>query len=157
MLIYRKLFAACLGIFIILGFSTANRSQPKNDIEGTWKLVSYKYGEEEFFSDVPELMQYRKVLTNTHYQWVAYGEGDELLGAGGGTYQYSSGKYTERSDFFYPRSTEIVGKSIVFKSQLEGSKWTIEGVFTSIKINPETGEKEGIKEVKVAEVWTRVE
>ena len=130
----------------------------KESLEGTWRLISYKYGEDGFFSEVPKFMEYRKILTKKNYTWVSYGEnGDDVIGSGGGTYTLKGGKYVEHIDFFHPYHEGLIGTSTEFDSKMSGNTWSISGTIRSIKINPKTKKKEVIKETKLSEVWERVE
>jgi len=158
--IYKKII---IGVFCLamcsLSFTTTDATGDglKPNLEGTWRLISYKYGKDDSFSKVPPFMEYRKMLTKNHFTWVSYGEnGDDVIGAGGGTYQVKGNKYTETSDFFHPAGTVPPGTSTDFEFDLSGNTWKISGVIKSVKIDPKTGKTDKIEEIKLAEVWERV-
>ena len=129
----------------------------KPNLEGAWRLISYKYGKDTEFTKVPRFMSYRKILTKGHFTWVSYGEnGDDVIGAGGGSYKVNGSKYTETSDFFHPFRSDIVGTSTEFDFSLSGNIWKISGVIKSVKIDPKTGKSSEITETKLSEVWERM-
>lgn len=129
----------------------------KPNLEGTWKLISFKYGTETEFTKVPHFMQYRKILTKGHFAWVSYGEnGDDVIGAGGGTYKIKGSKYTETSSYFHPHRPDIIGSGTEFDFSLDGKYWKISGVIKSVKIDPKTGKTSEITETKLSEVWERI-
>lgn len=147
--------------FLLIGvcaFSIPHQNKDmKPDLTGTWRLISFKYGNSTAFKKVPPFMKYRKILTKDHFTWVSYGEhGDDVIGAGGGTYKVKGGKYTETSNFFHPAGTVSPGTSTEFDFSIEGNYWKITGVIKSVKIDPKTGKTMEIEETKLSEVWERV-
>jgi hypothetical protein len=57
---------------------------PEQQILGTWKLVSAKYGDNEF--KVEDIGTTLKHVTNTQYMWLSYDDQTKLISrAGGGT------------------------------------------------------------------------
>ena len=155
-----KTFLTALMLFGICAFAPNTETKGdgfKPNLEGTWQLISFKYGTDTEFTKVPSFMEYRKILTKEHFTWVSYGEnGDDVIGAGGGTYKIKGGKYTETSDFFHPSGTVAPGTSTEFDFSLDGNYWKITGVIKSVKIDPETGKSSKIEETSLSEVWERV-
>ncbi|MGB0522155.1 MAG: hypothetical protein ACPGJS_04305 [Flammeovirgaceae bacterium] len=142
--------------FGIKGGETSEKDFKPN-LEGTWKLISFKYGKDQEFTKVPPFMQYRKMLTKAHFTWVSYGEnGDDVIGAGGGTYKIKGNKYIETSEFFHPHRPDIIGSATTFDFSLDGNYWKISGVIKSVKIDPKTGKSTEIEETKLSEVWERI-
>lgn len=154
MKISKQILIGCL-CFFLFGFQSKKDSIP--NLEGTWKLVSYKYGLEKSFSDVLPFIEYRKIITKTHFTWVSYGEdGDDIIGAGGGTYTLKDGKYTEKSDFFHPMGKEIIGTSTTFNSELNGKTWKISGTIKSVTIDPKSGKHDKVEQIRLEEIWEKI-
>ena len=85
-----------------------------------------------------------KLLTKKHFAFGFQTSDGESVTAGGGKYSYNGETYTEYIKYHIVSS--IVGKSIEFKSKLEGDKWTILGVLPM-----DDGD------VKMKEIWKRIE
>lgn len=69
-----------------------------------------------------------KMLTGHRFQWFAINpETKEFFGAGGGTYSFKDGKYTENIEFF-SRDQSRVGAQLVFDGKLENGKWHHSGL-----------------------------
>ena len=58
------------------------KPQPEAALVGTWKLVSAKYGEQEF--KFPEGTSMVKHITPTHFMWVTYDEEGKVARAAEG-------------------------------------------------------------------------
>ena len=74
-------------------------AQNQNSLIGTWKLVSQLSEDENgkpITNDASKVKEY-KIITPTHFMWIAEIKGDTSSYAGGGTYTYSpyTDKYTE--------------------------------------------------------------
>ncbi len=152
--ISKNIFIGCL-CFLLFGFQSKKDTNP--NLEGTWRLISYKYGLEKQFSDVLPFVEYRKTVTKTHFTWVSYGEsGNDVIGAGGGTYTIKDGKYLETSDFFYPMAKELIGTSTSFDFELTGNKWKISGTVKAVNLDPKTGKHDKVEEIRLEEVWERI-
>ena len=75
-----------------------------------------------------------KILTGTHFQWVAINTvTGEFFGTGGGTYHFNNGSYQEHIEFFSRDSTRI-GMSLTFKDEVKDGVWHHSG--TSSKGDP---------------------
>lgn len=64
-----------------------------------------------------------KILTDTHFQWIAYNtETGKFFGTGGGTYSAKDGVYTENIEFF-SRDKNRVGAALKFNFEVKGEDW----------------------------------
>ena len=117
-------------------------SGPLNHL-GTWQLVSYKYGDATKWSDAPRDQRRIKLITETHFTWVAYDVASgKVQSMAGGTYTLSDGAYTESIEYAGQGMTDYFGKKQTFTIRLEGDK-----LHQSGKLSDGT---------KVEEVWQRV-
>jgi hypothetical protein len=78
-----------IGTILFLLFSVVifiNAQQDYSKIIGTWKLVSYKYGDNET-KQTPDSIQKIKLITQTTFTWVKYSVKDKIIkNSAGGTY-----------------------------------------------------------------------
>lgn len=92
----------------------------KNEIVGTWKLVSYKEPKDSVFRTKSGADESIKLNTATHYSFAYYNKAEPKFEmAGGGTYTYSNGIYTEKMDFFSLRPS-LAGRSFSFTLMIKG-------------------------------------
>ncbi|MEL6925498.1 MAG: membrane or secreted protein, partial [Bacteroidota bacterium] len=64
-----------------------------------------------------------KILTGSHFQWIAYNtETKEFFGTGGGSYTAEEGKYVENIEFF-SRDNSRVGASLNFQFKVVDGDW----------------------------------
>lgn len=111
-------------------------------LAGAW-LITGRMVNNEIQSITPGARKTMKILSGTHFQWIAYNsETKEFFGTGGGTYTTIDGKYTE-SLLFFSRDNSRVGANLQFDFSLEGGKWRHNGL--SSKGDP------------IDEVWTKRE
>lgn len=96
-----------------------------NNIMGTWNLEAYRsMKSDSLMSEYPPFVEYMKLITPSHFVWVKYnGEGDEVMAAASGTYEYKSGVYTENIETSYPEGTGIVGTGPEFDADVKGNIW----------------------------------
>ena len=131
-------------IFLILG-TTRVLSQNSDDLVGAWEI---NYSEYVYPDTTIENTQFAnpsvKLLTKKYFAFGFQTSDGESVTAGGGKYSYNGETYTEH--LRYHVYSPAVGKSIEFKSELEGDKWTIKGV---MQIDGE--------DVKLKEIWKRIE
>jgi hypothetical protein len=110
---------------------------------GTWQPVSFKYGEASKWSDAPEDQRRIKLITDTHFTWVAYevasGKAQSMAG---GTYTLSEGAYTESIVYAGEGMTDYFGKKQSFTIRVEGDKLHQSGQLSD--------------GTKIEEVWQRV-
>ncbi|MDX1629712.1 MAG: hypothetical protein R3345_13490, partial [Fulvivirga sp.] len=78
-----------------------------NAIMGTWKLLQYRAEKgDSLMSEYPPFVDYMKLITPSHFFWVQYNnEGDQVMGAGSGTYRYNGETYTENIEMSYPHGS----------------------------------------------------
>lgn len=111
-------------------------------LAGAW-LITGRMVDNEIQSITPGARKTMKILSGTHFQWIAYNsETKEFFGTGGGTYTTIDGKYTE-SLLFFSRDNSRVGANLQFDFSLEDGKWRHKGL--SSKGDP------------IDEVWTKRE
>lgn len=138
------------------GFITEPKSDAKEDVKGSWTLVKYRYGSDDVLHDVPEFMVYVKNITDTHFSWCSFSPEDgNVIGTGGGTYEFKDGKYVESTQFWFPSGTDIPGTTTAFDSKMKGNTWTISGFIRNVELNPSSGELEQIDSIFMEEVWQR--
>ncbi len=117
-------------------------AKPENKLVGTWKLVSAKYGGEEFKFE--EGVTMLKHITPSQFMWATYDKDGKVTRAAGGDYTLRAEVYEETptyglgSDF-----DEIKGKTHTFKWKVEGNKWYHNGKLSG--------------GLTIDEVWERVE
>jgi len=134
------------------------REKDKPELEGSWKLKKYKYGNDEEFSEVPSFMTYVKNITPNHFSWCSYNPEDgKIIGTGGGTYEYNKTNYIEKSDYWYPAGSGIAGTATSFEYSLKGKQWTIKGYIKNLNLNPSSGEFEKIDSTYMVEIWQKLD
>ena len=83
-----------------------------------------------------------KILSGSRFQWAAIDPGTkQFSGTGGGTYEFTNGKYTEHIEFF-SRDSSRVGASLSFDGKLENGDWHHSGLSS--------------RGDKIYEIWSRV-
>ena len=108
------------------GFVTEPEVEPQKEIQGSWTLVKYRYGNDQVLQNVPEFMVYVKNITDTHFSWCSFSPEDgNVIGTGGGTYEFKNGKYVEKTEYWFPSGTDIPGTQTAFDYKLKGNSWTI--------------------------------
>lgn len=111
-------------------------------LAGAW-LITGRVREGQMRKMTPGARRNMKILSGTHFQWIAYNvETKEFSGTGGGTYTTEDGKYTENIEFF-SRDNSRAGKSLIFDFSIEDGNWRHKG-FSS-------------KGDAIDEVWTKRE
>lgn len=147
-----------LGCLVVLFLTTSSTTQDNTgtDLQGSWTLIKYKYGLEKELNDVPEIITYVKHITGSHFGWASYGEGGNVIAAGGGTYEINGTLYSEHIEYFHPLGSSLPGSSVTFDYSVAGNDWTISGYVKNIQINPGTGKYETIDSVRLEEVWRRL-
>ena len=113
-----------------------------NELIGTWKLVSGKYGgrESTLLKDATTL----KHMTPTHYMWATYDKDGQVTRTAGGSYTFTGGVLESTPEYgLGPDFEAIKGKPQSYKCKVEGNKWYQTGTLS-------TGQT-------LEEVWQRVE
>jgi hypothetical protein len=141
--------AGCLVIIALtLAAATAQSAEAKadtkseNKLVGTWKLVSAKYGGEEFKFE--EGLTTVKHVTPTQFMWASYDKDGKVTRAAGGDYTLKGEVYEETPKYGISEDfDEIKGKAQTFKWKVEGNKWYHNGKLSN--------------GLTIEEVWERVE
>lgn len=95
------------------------------NITGTWELQELKSSPEALPFSYPDFINYVKLITPTHFVWVQYNDdGDEVSGAGAGTYSYSGDEYRETIEMMYPSGNGLLGGEVVFKCEIDDNRWS---------------------------------
>jgi len=90
---------------------------------GSWRLVSYKYGGATEWSEAPEGQKRLKLITDTHFTWVAYeAASGKVLSMAGGTYTLAGEAYTETIDYAGEGMADYFGKKQSFTIHVEGDE-----------------------------------
>lgn len=109
-------------------FENIDKGKP-GDLAGAW-LISGRKGEdgEVTMRSTDGPRKTMKILSGTHFQWIAYNtETGEFFGTGGGTYTTKGGKYTENIEFF-SRDNSRVGAKLTFDYELKDGNWHHSGL-----------------------------
>jgi hypothetical protein len=134
---------AILTISAIPGSAYMPKRQ-KNSIEGTWQLVSYKYGPSQSeFIDRTEDFPRIKVINKTHFIWVDYiSQSGRMTSSAGGRYTLNGNIYTEFLEFGLgmdtylktnPQYTIKVEGDILFQTGLLTPEYKIEEIWKRVK------------------------
>jgi len=118
------------------------QTEASHPLVGTWKLVSAKYGGQEF--QFPAGLSMVKHVTPEQFMWARYDAQGEVIDAAGGTYSMKDGEYAETP--IYGMGDDfgtIKGKSHPFKWKVDGKRWLHNGKLDS--------------GLTIEEVWERVE
>ncbi len=90
---------------------------------GTWRLVSFKYGDASNWTDAPQAQRRIKLITATHFTWVEYEvSSGKVQSSAGGTYSFDNGKYTELIEFAGEGMDNYLGKKQPFTIRVEEDK-----------------------------------
>jgi hypothetical protein len=115
---------------------------PENQLVGTWKLVSAKYGGNE--STLPKRLTTLKHVTPTQFTWASYDKDGKVTRTAGGTYTLKGDTYEETPEYGFSLDfVGLKGKVQTFTWKVEGNKWH------------HTGKLSG--GLTIDEVWERVE
>ncbi len=145
-----KTWTAAFALFVALAFATTHTvaEEPKGDAKadnkliGTWKLVSAKYGGNEF--KLPEGTTMLKHVTPSQFMWAMYGEDGKVSRAAGGGYTLKGDDYAETPEYGLSSDFDLIkGQAHSFKCKVEGNKWRHDGKLAS--------------GLTIEEVWERVE
>ena len=141
---------ACLALVFALVVSApvARAAEAKADaksgsqVVGTWKLVSAKYGGQEYKFD--EGVTTLKHVTPSQFMWASYDKDGNVTRAAGGRYTLKGDVYEETPEYGLSSDFEgIKGKAQTFTLKIEGNKWYHTGKLSS--------------GLTIDEVWERVE
>jgi hypothetical protein len=117
------------------------QAKKQNNLVGTWKLVSAKYGGRE--SKLPEGTTHIKHITPTQFMWATYDQNGTLLRAAGGSYTLKGEDYEEAPEYGIGADFELIkGKAHSFKCKVDGDTWHQNGKLSN--------------DLTIEEVWERV-
>jgi hypothetical protein len=120
------------------------KGDPKseNKLIGTWKLVSAKYGGQEF--QFEEGVTTVKHVTTSQFMWASYDKNGKVTRSAGGDSALKGELYEETPLYGIGNDFDVIkGKPQTFKWKVEGNKWYHNG-----KLSNGT---------TIEEVWERVE
>jgi len=134
---------AVMALTMAVGLRAQDGSKSSGSHLGTWELASFRYGTNQpSFTDFPKTRHRIKLITETHYTWVEYGDTTKKVTASaGGTYSLDGNTYTESKDFGLDMDTYL-GQKHVYTIRVEGDKFFLSGSLS-----------DGLK---IEEVWRRV-
>jgi len=106
-------------------------SQASTPLTNPWLFSGRKRDGELSRRDTDQPRKTMKILTNNHFQWIAYNtETKEFFGTGGGAYEAKDGKYIEKIQFF-SRDDDRVGAELEFEFDVQGDDWHHSGFSSS--------------------------
>ena len=133
-----------IGLFSMFLFVlSVNAQQKSSEILGTWKLVSYKYGESDIqFAN--DSIQRIKLVTPTHFTWIHYTTKDQIIEeSAGGTYILDGSNYVENIGFGGYTMRAYFNKKQAYKLKIENGKMYLFGVMTDNQ--------------RIEEIWEKIE
>jgi hypothetical protein len=142
--------AGCLAITIALTVAAATAqsgeakadAKSENKLVGTWKMISAKYGGEEF--KFGEGLTTVKHVTPTQFMWATYDKDGKVTRTAGGSYTMKGDAYEEMPEYGIGDDFDVIkGKAQTFKWKVEGNKWHHNGKLSN--------------GLTIEEVWERVE
>jgi len=112
-----------------------------NKLLGTWKMVSAKYGGQEF--KFPEGTTTLKHVTANQFIWVGHDEDGKITRAAGGSYTIKGDTYEEVPQYGLGEDFGVIkGQPQIFKWKVDGNKWHHNGKLSN--------------GLTIEEVWERV-
>jgi hypothetical protein len=135
-----KIITSIFLLFSIVMFMNAQQDYSK--IIGTWKLVSYKYGDNDM-KQTPDSIQKIKLITQTTFTWVKYSAKDKnITNSAGGTYIWKDDNYIENLAFGL-KMTGFIDKMQIYKIKIDDQNMQITGELSN--------------NLKIVENWKKVE
>ena len=136
----------CTAAFVVTGHAAdepaKDKPKPGNMLVGTWKLVSGKYGGQDF--KFPEGTTMLKHVTPTQFMWATYDKEGKVFRAAGGSYTLKGETYEETPEYGFSDDFDTIkGKTHAFKAKVEGNTWHSNGMLAN--------------NLTIDEVWERVE
>ena len=114
----------------------------KDQVIGTWKLVSAKYGDNEE-NVAPKLGVTLKHVTPVGFMWVSYDSESKVVSrTSGGTYSIKGDQYEEIPQYGLSADFDITREKVQsFRIKIEGDTWHHNGTLSN--------------GLKIDEVWER--
>jgi hypothetical protein len=120
----------------------AGQDKSENKLIGTWRLVSARYGGQDF--QFPAGTTMLKHVTAAQFMWVSYDNDGQVFRAAGGQYSIKGDTYEETPEYGMSADfDQIRGKAHSFKWKVDGNKWHHDGKLSG--------------GLTIEEVWERVE
>jgi hypothetical protein len=108
---------------LVISCNNPKNATIENPYAGAWVITYTKY---IFPDSTNETTQFTnpsvKLLTKKHFSF-GYQSGTNRVVGGGGEYSYEGDSYTETIK--YHLYSSLIGKTVNFKSKIEGDLWTI--------------------------------
>ncbi len=118
--------------FVTLSFSPLSPAEDEKDapLRGAWLLTLKDNTSAEDLQ-----IQMVKILSDGHFMFAFYNaQTQQFFSAGGGTYTYADGRYTE-TIAFHTIDPNLAGRSVTFDAKLEGNTWHQTGDINGGEIN----------------------
>jgi hypothetical protein len=118
-----RLLILVAGIVSLADPSAAARAEePKNQLLGTWKLVSAKYGGKDY--KFPDGSTTVKHVTPTQFMWATYDADGSVTRTAGGTYTLKGDAYEETSLYGVNAGLGLKKDNVhTFRWKIDGNKW----------------------------------
>jgi len=140
----RALTVAVLAIMQFGHAAPQADSENKFKLDGTWELVTYKYGAAAAPSAMPKDRREIKLISGTHFVWVVYDlRSRKPISVGGGTCSLQADHYIEQVEFGDKRPKDLIDKTQSFRIAIDGDKWQQSGVLSN--------------GLRIEETWRRIE
>ena len=113
------------------------------DVVGSWRLVSYRYGDMAEFIPWPAEQVMLKHVTPTHFTWVTYEtKTRQAARMAGGTYTLKGSAYREVVEFAMGDDVQdLIGKAQNFSDTITPTLWHHKGTLSN--------------GLKIEEIWER--
>jgi hypothetical protein len=140
-----RVFAALAALSVTTSAGRADEPKPaakENQLIGTWKLVSAKWGGTERKIEGLTIIKH---VTPTQFMWARYDADGVVKHAMGGIYTLKGDEYVETTEYGTTSGdfTAMKGKAHKFKAKVDGNNWY------------HTGQLSG--GFTIDEIWERVE
>jgi hypothetical protein len=136
---------AAAALLTAAGFAqdaTKETAKSGSKLVGTWKLVTAKYGGQDFkFLEGHTMLKH---VTPSQFMWATYDKDGKVYRAAGGFIAVKGDAYEETPEYGLGEDFEgIKGRTHAFKAKVEGNRWHSEGMLAG--------------GVTIEEVWERLD
>jgi hypothetical protein len=126
----------------LLADDRAQEPKLQEKIIGSWKLVSARYGGQDY--QFPSGSTMIKHVTPSQFMWVTYDKDGKMTRAAGGNYSLKGDQYEEFPEYGFSDDFEIIkGKTHTFLCKIDKNTWHHDGKLS----NGQT----------IEEIWERIE
>jgi hypothetical protein len=137
-------FVLAFAGMLIIACNNPKKDVNENPYVGAWEITYSKYvypdsTDENTHFDNPSV----KILTKKHFSFGSQAGENRIIG-GGGEYVFGDATYTENVK--YHAYSDLVGRTVTFKSTFKDDLWTISGTLTTDSLK-----------VELTEIWKRIE